>query len=111
MAAICSKRVVGTNGRGLPPTIVAARVTLVQLEAEVLVPARPKERHTKWSQTAELRVPLLAIADVDDELFNGNRLLIGQCVALCRQSRVVDEDVGGPRDEEEQRLAYPTQKS
>lgn len=50
--------VVGPDCRGLPPSVVPARVAVVELEAVVLVPAGEEERHAERPKTPELCVRL-----------------------------------------------------
>mmetsp|Transcript_51463 Transcript_51463/g.142425 ORF Transcript_51463/g.142425 Transcript_51463/m.142425 type:complete len:312 (-) Transcript_51463:78-1013(-) len=86
--------VVGADARGLPTVVVAARVRLVQLEPVRLVPPRVEHRHTKRAEAAILRVRLLLVRELLDELLHRLRLLVGEAIALRVQSSLVDEDVG-----------------
>lgn len=56
--------VVIADASGLPAAVVAARIALIQLIAELFVPAHVENRHAKGTFATELRVGLFDVAQV-----------------------------------------------
>ena len=86
--------VVRAYDRGLPAAVVPRRVALVQLEAVRLVVPREQERHAERAEAAVLRVRLLVIAHVLDQVLYGYRLLVLVCVPARAEPGLVDQYVG-----------------
>lgn len=71
-----------SNACGLPATVVAAWIGLVQLVAVVFVPAHVQNGHTEWPFATVLRVRLLDVAQIRHQLFAWHRFAIVQLIAL-----------------------------
>ena len=86
--------VVGPDDGGLPPGVVAGGVGLVQLEAVVGVVSGEEEGDAEGSEAAVLGIGLLVVADVLDELLDGDGLGVLVGVPTGAEAGLVDEDVG-----------------
>lgn len=75
--ALCAC-IVGADARGLPTTIVAAGITLIELELTLWVVAGVDERDTKRSKTTMLRITLFHVAQSSHQLFARDVFVVGE---------------------------------
>ena len=84
--------VVAADGRGLPPGIVARRISGVELELAVLVVAGEEEGRSERPGSSDLGVVLLDIADVDNDFLDGDGgsvlepVVLNECGDTCAYS-------------------------
>ena len=86
--------VVRPDDGGLPPGVIPGGVGLVQLEAVVGIVAGEEEGNAEGAEAAILGVGLLVVADVLDELLDGDVLGVLVGVPASAKAGLVDEDVG-----------------
>ena len=86
--------IVVADASRLPAAIVARRIALIELEAELLIPAHVQDGDAERSLAAVLCVGLLDVAQAGHEILGGYGLLVLQVVALCDQTQLVDQNVG-----------------
>ncbi|KAM0866496.1 hypothetical protein ACQ4PT_042594 [Festuca glaucescens] len=91
--------VVGPDGGGLPPAVVAGGVAHVELEAVNPVPAGEEEGDAEGAEASKLSVALLGVAEGLEELLDGDGLLVGERVGLGVEAGGVDEDHAVRRDD------------
>lgn len=87
-------QVVLPYGSGLPSSIVTRGIGAVELELVVLVVAGKEEGGSEGSLSSWLCVTLLEVADSDDQLLDGNALLVLEPVLLSNNARIIDQVIG-----------------
>lgn len=64
---------VAADGGGLPPSVISRGIGGIELELAILVIAGKEECGTKRPRSSYLRVLLLDVANIDNNLLDGNR--------------------------------------
>mmetsp|Transcript_14843 Transcript_14843/g.34469 ORF Transcript_14843/g.34469 Transcript_14843/m.34469 type:complete len:235 (+) Transcript_14843:224-928(+) len=85
--------VVRANHGRLPTTVVPRRIRLIKLEAILVVISRKQKGNAKGTKASTLGVKLLVIANMFNELFDRDGLLVLIGIATGSEPRLFDQNV------------------
>ena len=77
------------NG-GLPPAVIPTGITLIQLKSVRFIVSREEGGNAEGTQPAVLGVGLFVVADVLDEIFDGDGFLVLVGVATGAETGLID---------------------